>query len=93
MLENKLYGEKTPNRQRFFTLTKTNQKGQPITCSAFSGISCAAHKKLTPRKVVSLRRVVFLLFVVLLGCVKWLEKSMMVFVIWAPFCPAEHHRC
>jgi hypothetical protein len=55
---------------------KRTQKGQPIT-HRFTAVRLwripgvytpsrgAAHKKLTPRKVV------FLLFIPLLGCVKW----------------------
>ncbi len=48
---------------------------QPITCSAFSGIPCAAHKERTLREVAPLYRVlrrnVFPLFIPLLGSVKW----------------------
>jgi hypothetical protein len=38
-----------------FVCPKTNQKGQPFTRSAFSGIPCAARKEPTIQKVVSLR--------------------------------------
>ena len=56
-----------------FVCPKTNQKGHdhsPLRCcSAFSGMPCAAHKKLT-QWIVLLRRVVSLL-----DCVKWLKKQ------------------
>ncbi|KPK00353.1 MAG: hypothetical protein AMJ60_01705 [Desulfobacterales bacterium SG8_35] len=41
-----------------------------------SGMPCAARKMQTPWKAAALRRVVFLLFAALLGCVKWQEVVM-----------------
>ena len=66
---------------------KRRKKRQPFTCSACSGIPCAAHKERTLRKVAEfippcgvLRRIVFPLFIALLGCVKWHFKKHYSFV-------------
>jgi hypothetical protein len=60
---------------------KRRKKMQPITRRFTAGLRlpCAALKELTLRKVVplwGLHRIVYTLFIPLLGCVKWQDKNM-----------------